>query len=140
MTALNSLVHQVEGNWEEIKGKVKRRWGKLTDSDLKKIEGSYDQLTGKLMEVYGYTEDEVEDKLIIFVDKLNLKNIEHTADNAQDLIADNVEKAWGAVKKKTEDWQEGIYCYIKGNPAKALGTAGLTLVLGLTVWKFINSK
>ena len=44
----------VEGNWKEMKGKVKEQWGKLTDDDLDVIAGKQDQLEGRLQERYGY--------------------------------------------------------------------------------------
>ncbi len=31
--------NRVEGNWKQIKGRVKERWGKLTDDDLNVING-----------------------------------------------------------------------------------------------------
>ncbi|MFK4381495.1 hypothetical protein ABIA40_000903 [Bradyrhizobium sp. USDA 223] len=36
--------NRVEGNWKQIKGKVKEQWGKLTDDDLDTIDGKQDQL------------------------------------------------------------------------------------------------
>lgn len=44
---------QIQGNWRQIKGIVKERWGKLTDDDLDVIDGKRDQLLGKLQERYG---------------------------------------------------------------------------------------
>jgi len=44
----------LEGNWNQIKGKVKKQWGKLTDDDLTVINGEKDQLIGRLQERYGY--------------------------------------------------------------------------------------
>lgn len=38
---------QADGNWKQFKGKVKEKWGKLTDDDLTVIEGKRDQLVGK---------------------------------------------------------------------------------------------
>ena len=32
--------NRVEGNWKQIKGKVKEKWGNLTDDDLDKIAGA----------------------------------------------------------------------------------------------------
>jgi uncharacterized protein YjbJ (UPF0337 family) len=40
--------HQIEGNWNEIKGKIKEKWGDLTDDDLDRIEGETDQLVGAI--------------------------------------------------------------------------------------------
>jgi uncharacterized protein YjbJ (UPF0337 family) len=52
--------NRVEGNWKQIKGKVKEQWGKLTDDDLDVINGKQDQLQGKLQERYGYAKDQAE--------------------------------------------------------------------------------
>jgi uncharacterized protein YjbJ (UPF0337 family) len=41
-----------EGNWMEIKGKVREAWGKLTDDDMDLIAGKRDQLLGKLRARY----------------------------------------------------------------------------------------
>jgi len=39
-------------------GKVKEKWGKLTDDDLTAIAGQRDQLEGRLQERYGYAKDQ----------------------------------------------------------------------------------
>jgi uncharacterized protein YjbJ (UPF0337 family) len=31
--------NRVEGNWKQVKGHVKEKWGKLTDDDLNVING-----------------------------------------------------------------------------------------------------
>lgn len=51
---------RIEGNWQQFKGKVKQRWGKLTDDQLTTINGERDILAGKLQEAYGITKDEVD--------------------------------------------------------------------------------
>ena len=48
----------VEGNWKEAKGKVKEKWGKLTDDDLTAINGQREQLEGRLQQRYGYAKDQ----------------------------------------------------------------------------------
>jgi len=48
----------LKGNWNQVKGKVKEQWGKLTDDDLKVVEGNYDQLVGRVQERYGYSREE----------------------------------------------------------------------------------
>jgi uncharacterized protein YjbJ (UPF0337 family) len=44
---------RVEGNWKQLKGKIKEQWGDLTDDDLDEIAGKRDQLEGKIQERYG---------------------------------------------------------------------------------------
>ena len=49
-----------EGKWEEIKGKIKQKWGELTDNDLQQIEGNQQELCGKLQKYYGYSREQAE--------------------------------------------------------------------------------
>ena len=51
---------RVEGNWKQFKGKVKQKWGKLTDDQLDVISGNRDELVGKIQESYGIAKDEAE--------------------------------------------------------------------------------
>ncbi len=50
----------IEGSWKEMKGRVKARWGKLTDDELDRVEGNYDILCGKIQKAYGLSREEVE--------------------------------------------------------------------------------
>jgi uncharacterized protein YjbJ (UPF0337 family) len=50
---------RVEGGWKQFTGKVKEKWGKLTDDDLTAINGRRDQLEGKIQERYRYAKDQV---------------------------------------------------------------------------------
>ena len=45
---------RLEGDWKQLRGKAKERWGKLTDDDLTTISGRRAQLEGKIQERYGY--------------------------------------------------------------------------------------
>jgi uncharacterized protein YjbJ (UPF0337 family) len=51
---------RVEGNWKQFTGKVKEKWGKLTDDDITVINGKQDQLVGRIQERYGVAKDEAE--------------------------------------------------------------------------------
>jgi uncharacterized protein YjbJ (UPF0337 family) len=51
--------NRVEGNWKQFKGKVKEKWGRLTDDDLNVIAGHRDQLEGKIQERYGIARDQI---------------------------------------------------------------------------------
>lgn len=55
--------NQIEGNWEQFKGKVQAQWGELTDDDLQVIKGNRRQLAGRLQERYGKAEQEVEKEI-----------------------------------------------------------------------------
>ena len=51
---------RIEGNWKQLKGTLKAKWGKLTDDEFDVIAGNRDKLVGKLQENYGITKDEAE--------------------------------------------------------------------------------
>ena len=53
-------------------GRVKRKWGELTNDDLTAIAGRRDQLAGKLQERYGRAKDEVQKELDDFAKSLKL--------------------------------------------------------------------
>lgn len=48
---------RIEGNWKQFSGKVKEKWGNLTDDDLATINGKREQLEGVLQQRYGYAKD-----------------------------------------------------------------------------------
>jgi uncharacterized protein YjbJ (UPF0337 family) len=50
----------LKGQWKQMTGKVKAKWGKLTDDDLTLISGKKDELVGKLQERYGYNKAQAE--------------------------------------------------------------------------------
>ena len=52
--------NQVEGNWEQFKGKAQQQWGKLTNDDLDGVKGKRTELAGRIQERYGTAEDEAE--------------------------------------------------------------------------------
>lgn len=54
---------KLKGRWNEIKGKMKKAYGDLTEDDLKYEEGKEDEFIGKLQQKLGKTRDEVVDWL-----------------------------------------------------------------------------
>jgi uncharacterized protein YjbJ (UPF0337 family) len=61
---------QIAGSWKELQGKVREKWGKLTDDDLTVVAGKRDQLSGALQRRYGLAKDEAEKQLDEFVSSL----------------------------------------------------------------------
>ena len=57
----NEIVNklQIKGNWNEIKGKLKQKYGQLTDDDLTFAEGKEDELLGRLQQRLGKTNEEI---------------------------------------------------------------------------------
>jgi len=64
---------QIEGQWKEVKGKVREHWGKLTDDDLETIAGKKDKMLGTLQKRYGKKKEEAEKELDGFLSEFSVK-------------------------------------------------------------------
>jgi len=51
---------EIQGDWKMMKGKVKERWGKLTDDEIDIVAGKRDQLVGRIQKSYGIAKEEAE--------------------------------------------------------------------------------
>ena len=60
---------RIKGQWKQLKGRIKEKWGDLTDDDLKVAEGNAEYLAGKVQERYGLAKDEAKRQ----VDEFNRK-------------------------------------------------------------------
>jgi uncharacterized protein YjbJ (UPF0337 family) len=63
--------NRVEGNWKQTTGKIKEKWGKLTDDDLTQINGKREQLEGRIQERYGIARDQVRKDVDTWLNSLN---------------------------------------------------------------------
>ena len=50
---------QFKGTWNEVKGKLKQKYGELTDDDLNYVKGQEDELLGRLQQKLGKSKDEL---------------------------------------------------------------------------------
>ena len=50
---------RIKGKWNQIKGGLKKKYGNLTDDDLKYNEGRLDETIGRIQERTGRSRDEI---------------------------------------------------------------------------------
>lgn len=67
-------VDVIEGKWKEFRGKIKERWGKITDSDLDRLQGNREQLAGLLQQKYGYAKEKAEKEIDQFLSWVQSKH------------------------------------------------------------------
>lgn len=60
---------RISGQWKQMKGRIKERWGQLTDDDLDVIAGKRDQLLGRIQQRHGIARDEAERQVRQFEDR-----------------------------------------------------------------------
>jgi uncharacterized protein YjbJ (UPF0337 family) len=81
----------IETNWSELKGKVRGKWGKLTDQDLDSLKTDFGQLSGKIQKAYGLAKDQADQQLNDFK-----KSVESLMGHAETSIAAAVQPAVSA--------------------------------------------
>lgn len=52
---------KLKGNWNQVKGKLKSKYGNLTDDDLTYVEGKEEQLIGKIQEKTGESKQKIKE-------------------------------------------------------------------------------
>jgi uncharacterized protein YjbJ (UPF0337 family) len=57
----------LKGKWLQIRGDIRKQWGKLTDDEMDQINGQYDKLVGAVQEKYGYSRDKAEKEIDRFM-------------------------------------------------------------------------
>jgi uncharacterized protein YjbJ (UPF0337 family) len=60
---------EIKGNWNELKGKLKQKYGELTDDDLTYVEGKEDELFGNLQKKLGKSKDELAKEIRTWLDE-----------------------------------------------------------------------
>ncbi len=54
---------ELKGNWNQVKGKLKQKYGQLTDDDLTFAEGKDDELIGRLQHKLGKTKEDIRSEI-----------------------------------------------------------------------------
>ncbi len=54
---------RIEGNWKQFTGRVKEKWGDLTDDEIAQTNGKREQLEGLVQKKYGYAKDKAREEI-----------------------------------------------------------------------------
>ncbi len=127
------------GHWNEVRGKLKEKWGQLSDDDLRSFSGSIDQLVGRIQEKTGATRDAIRD----FLDEVSeecgaaletaREKIQETAEDA----SDTGREAYAASRRG----YTGAERVIQTRPGQSLAVAfGLGVVAGAGLAVLLRSR
>lgn len=67
-----------KGKWNELKGKIQKAWGNLTDDELESSKGDVNSLSGMIQKKYGIAQEEARTKLNEMVSSFGEKNEDET--------------------------------------------------------------
>jgi len=69
----------IKGQWKQVKGSIKNKWGKLTDDEILQVEGDKDKLAGKIQEKYGIGKQEAMKEIDDFQSSLQSSSADRDA-------------------------------------------------------------
>ncbi len=133
----------LQGNWHEIRGKLKSKWGSLTDDDVKEFDGNVEKLMGKIEKRTGAARESIEQ----FFDQFS-KNGTSMVHRAGETIRDYAQQATEAVQEKSQQAADSIregYAEVEDrvreSPTQSLAVCfGAGVITGVVVSLLLRSR
>jgi uncharacterized protein YjbJ (UPF0337 family) len=127
-------VERLQGQWNQLKGEVKKRWGLLTDDDLAWSNGNIDHLVGRIQQRTGETRSAVEQ----YLDQLTAQGgsrvstaVESVGSYAHDL-SHRFRDHYGQISEEAHEGYLTVRDHVCRNPIRWLSVAlGVGVLTGL---------
>jgi uncharacterized protein YjbJ (UPF0337 family) len=134
---------ELQGQWNQVKGKVKEKWGQLTDDDVNIGSGNLDTIIGKIQSRTGEARDAIE-KFFGSLTSGTASAVSGAAEKARDFAAgagDRLKDSYGHVSEFAHERYEQAEDIVRHRPAQSIAAAfGLGLVVGLVVGIAVRSR
>jgi len=141
---------EIQGSWNKIRGKVKEKWGQLTDDDLAIHGGNVDQLVGRIQQKTGEGREAIE----TFLRELTSRGsgtVAQAAETARDFAeqagslvqgaGDRMREGYGQVAEVARERLDTAESLVRQNPMESVAAAfGVGLMLGLVVGLALRSR
>jgi len=131
------ISHQeLQGNWNQLKGQIKSKWGQLTDNDLSQAEGNVEKLVGMIQQKTGTGRREVEEFFDRFVSEgSNMANrVASTARQYSQQAGEALSQGYEGVSQQMQEGYEQAEEMIRSRPTEALSVAfGAGIITGILV-------
>ena len=136
-------VQELQGQWNTLRGKVKEKWGQLTDDDLQIQGGNVDQLVGRIQQKTGEGRETIER----FLNDLTSHGSSAIA-NAAEAMSGYAQQAgerfkdrYGQLSDQARERLDVAEDMVRHNPGQSLAAAfGVGLVAGLVVGLALRSR
>jgi len=145
---------ELQGQWNNLRGQVKQKWGQLTDDDLQIHAGNVDQLVGKIQQKTGEGREAIEK----FLGELTARGssgiasateaVGNYAQQATDRLrdqyghlADQARDRYGNLVNVARDRAEHAQDVVRHNPGQSVAAAfGVGLAVGVVVGLALRSR
>lgn len=133
----------LQGNWNEIKGKLRSKWGALTDDDVAIFNGNVDQLMGTIQRKTGEARESIEQ----FFEQFG-SNGASVMGQAGETVRAYAQQAAETVQEKTKQAAASVregYADVEGmvrqRPAESLAVCfGVGVITGVVVGLLFRSR
>jgi uncharacterized protein YjbJ (UPF0337 family) len=133
----------LEGNWNEIKGKLRTRWGQLTDDDLPQFHGEVDKLVGTIQRKTGEGREAVE-KYLNELSGSAASTIGQAAENMRQYTQRAAESVQSTTRQAADQLRAGYgeaQRLVHDRPGESLAVCfGAGLITGVLLGIVISSK
>lgn len=134
---------EMQGNWNQIKGKLKEKWGQLTDDDLRQFNGNTDQLVGVIQQRTGQARSQIESYLNSLVsDGASL--MERISEGAREYTGqatDTVRQQYENVSEQLRSGYSSAESTVRNRPVESLAVAlGAGLVTGVIIGLLVRQR
>lgn len=130
---------ELQGKWHEIRGRIKERWGQITDEDLQEVHGEAEQLVGVIQSKTGEARNRIED----FIEELS-SGSSGMLDRASQTAAEYKQVAQEGLNQAADNVRAG-YAEAEGmvrrRPMESLAvTFGVGLIAGVIIGVTTRSR
>jgi uncharacterized protein YjbJ (UPF0337 family) len=126
---------EIQGNWNSLRGKVKEKWGQLTDQDLQVVGGNIDQVIGRIQQKTGAAREEIETFLNDTIEgptgeriRQTVKDVSERAQEGLETVRQRASDGYEQVRQRAQDGYQQA-----GRVFEQHTTATVATVLGLGV-------
>ncbi|MCU0720960.1 MAG: CsbD family protein [Pirellula sp.] len=142
---IEKMINQqvLQGNWNEIKGKLRSKWSELTEEDVKAFNGNVDQLLGKIQNKTGVARESIEQ----FFEQFNA-NASSAFSQVKDSVVGAAQHAASSAQEATQHAAASMrsgYAEVEGvvrrHPTETLVACfGAGILTGVVVSLFLRSR
>lgn len=133
----------LDGNWNEIKGKLRQRWGQLTDDDLPQIRGDAEQIIGAIQRKTGEAREAIE-RYLQEVSGSAASAIGTAAETVSDYAQQASEAVQHSVKQAADQVRAGYNeaeSFVRDRPGESLLVCfGVGLITGVVIALVVRSR
>src|SRR5262245_428069 len=117
----------LKGHWHEVRGKLKEKWGQLTDDDVRSFEGTTESLIGRIQQRTGETRKAIEG----FLEEVTDEGADQ-AHAALNRARESVEAMASRVSESAQEGYDRMEELVMERPGQSLLVAfGVGLVSGI---------